>query len=54
VDLLEAKGLDWRAYMEDFPGKCATDKSVGKYYRKHNPFISEISATPPPRRYLSR
>jgi len=46
ADLLEAKGLDWKAYNEDFPGKCAPDKSIGKYYRKHNPFMSE--QLPPP------
>lgn len=40
VDLLEKKGLTWKGYMEDFPGKCNPAKSVGKYYRKHNPFMS--------------
>lgn len=29
-----------KTYQEDYPGKCNSDKSVGKYYRKHNPFIS--------------
>jgi hypothetical protein len=42
VDLLEAKGLTWRAYMEDLP---EDDKAVcispnGLYFRKHNPFVS--------------
>ena len=41
IDLLEAKDISWRAYMEDLP---EDDKSVAiydnLYYRKHNPFIS--------------
>jgi len=40
VDLLERKGLTWSAYMEDYPGNCNTSSRVGKYARKHNPFIS--------------
>ncbi|KAJ3184259.1 hypothetical protein HDU87_005106 [Geranomyces variabilis] len=41
VDLLEAKNIDWRAYMENYPGNCfASDSSDGLYRRKHNPFIS--------------
>ena len=39
VDLLEAKGLTWKVYAEDYPGKCFTG-SQGNYVRKHNPFIS--------------
>lgn len=42
VDLLEAKGVSWKAYMEDLP---ESDKAVHisknrRYFRKHNPFIS--------------
>jgi len=42
VDLLEAKGVSWKAYMEDLP---ETDKTIHiskdrLYFRKHNPFIS--------------
>ena len=42
VDLLEAKGISWKAYMEDLPEK---DKTIARsknklYFRKHNPFIS--------------
>jgi len=42
IDLLEAKGVTWRAYMEDLP---EDDKSVcisadKLYFRKHNPFVS--------------
>ena len=40
VDLLEAKNVTWKAYMEDLPAanKSVTSKSL--YFRKHNPFIS--------------
>jgi len=44
VDLLEAKGVTWRAYMDGYvplkKGKCAPDKKIGTYRRKHNPFMS--------------
>mgnify|MGYP000947856384 FL=1 len=39
ADLLEAKGLTWKVYAEDYPGNCFTGNSK-KYVRKHNPFIS--------------
>jgi hypothetical protein len=45
VDLLEAKGLSWKAYAEDYPtpgsSQCFTNESAGGlYYRKHVPFVS--------------
>jgi Phosphoesterase family len=42
VDLLEAKGVSWRAYMEDLPEKKkAIHISANRlYFRKHNPFVS--------------
>jgi phospholipase C len=47
VDLLETKGVTWKAYMENLPegAKPKTDKAVcvskdGLYFRKHNPFVS--------------
>jgi hypothetical protein len=45
VDLLEAKGLSWKAYAENYPtpgsSQCFTNESsAGLYYRKHVPFIS--------------
>jgi hypothetical protein len=42
VDLLEAKGVSWKAYMEKYPGNCfaGTSANRGLYRRKHNPFIS--------------
>ena len=39
-DLLEAKGLNWKVYLEGYPGNCFTGTSTGRYVRKHNPFIS--------------
>ena len=42
VDLLEAKGVSWRAYMEDLPeNKKTIHISEDRlYFRKHNPFVS--------------
>lgn len=40
VDLMEAKKVSWKGYMENYPGSCNTAASSGLYYRKHNPFIS--------------
>jgi len=39
VDLLEAKGVSWKAYMEGLPEDKTTNHE-DKYFRKHNPFIS--------------
>lgn len=39
VDLLEAANVTWKAYMEDLPADKTTCVS-GKYFRKHNPFVS--------------
>jgi acid phosphatase len=42
VDLLESKGLDWKAYMENLPedDKAVCTSADGLYFRKHNPFVS--------------
>ena len=42
VDLLEAKGVTWKAYMEDLPAdsKAICKSKNNLYFRKHNPFIS--------------
>ncbi|KAI7854786.1 phosphoesterase family-domain-containing protein [Circinella umbellata] len=40
VDLLEAKGISWKSYQEEYPGGCNTKASINTYRRKHNPFIS--------------
>ncbi|KAG0310462.1 hypothetical protein BGZ99_000371 [Dissophora globulifera] len=41
VDLLEKKGLTWKAYQEDLPTPCFKDfvSNDGLYFRKHNPFV---------------
>lgn len=43
VDLLEAKGLTWKVYAEDYPGLCFTGTRSASYVRKHNPFISYLN-----------
>lgn len=43
VDLLEAKGLTWKVYAEDYPGNCFTGATSQGYVRKHNPFISYLN-----------
>ncbi|KAI8869129.1 hypothetical protein GQ42DRAFT_32044 [Ramicandelaber brevisporus] len=43
VDLLEAKGVWWKAYQESYPGGCSKVSSSGTYRRKHNPFISYVN-----------
>jgi len=49
VDLLEAKGISWKAYQESFPAPCYSS-TLGSYYRKHNPFISFASVRLNPQR----
>jgi hypothetical protein len=39
-DLLEAKGMNWKVYVEDYPGDCFLKKDAGDYVRKHVPFLS--------------
>jgi acid phosphatase len=39
VDLMDGK-VSWKAYEENYPGNCYSSYTNGKYYRKHNPFIS--------------
>ncbi|KAF9301339.1 hypothetical protein BG003_002855, partial [Podila horticola] len=49
IDLLEPKGISWKAYQEDYPGDCYLGDSSNKLYRrKHNPFISftDIATNP--------
>jgi len=44
ADLFENAGLSWKSYQEDYvplaQGNCQTTSHSGKYYRKHNPFMS--------------
>jgi hypothetical protein len=49
VDLLEAKGVSWKVYLEGFPGNCFTG-STGTYVRKHNPFMSFVNIQSNPER----
>ena len=39
-DLLEAKGLGWKVYAEDYPGGCFLGAKADGYVRKHVPFLS--------------
>ncbi len=50
ADLLEAKGLTWKVYAEDYPGNCFTGRTNNGYARKHNPFISYLSVQKDPNR----
>jgi len=50
VDLLEAKGLDWKIYAEDYPGNCFLGATAGNYVRRHNPIISFKSTQTNPAR----
>ncbi|MCB0393755.1 MAG: hypothetical protein KDD25_04315 [Bdellovibrionales bacterium] len=43
ADLLEENGMTWKSYAEDYPGDCFNGTKSGKYYRKHNPFISYLN-----------
>ncbi|GAB5588909.1 hypothetical protein Unana1_03809 [Umbelopsis nana] len=51
VDILEPKGISWKAYAEDYVpgtnGTCntASEQSGNLYRRKHNPFMSFSSIT---------
>ncbi|TAL48258.1 hypothetical protein EPN87_00925, partial [archaeon] len=38
VDRLEAKGITWKAYMEDMPSNCYTNDTAD-YTARHNPFV---------------
>lgn len=45
VDLLEARGLTWATYQENYPGNCNPFHGTkdNLYKRKHNPFMSFAS-----------
>lgn len=43
ADLLEARGLTWKVYAENYPGNCFLGKRNKTYARKHNPFISYVN-----------
>jgi phospholipase C len=50
ADLLEQRGLTWKVYVEDYPGRCFSGKSSGTYERKHNPFMSYLNIQTNPTR----
>jgi len=55
VDRLEAKGLSWKAYAEDYPGRCFLGNEAGEghltprakptpiYAKKHVPLLAFVS-----------
>jgi len=45
VDQLAARGIGWRAYMEDMPAPCFGGASSGGYVKKHDPFMYFTSIT---------
>ncbi len=47
-NLLEEKGLSWKAYAEDYPGNCFLGAARGRYVRKHVPFLSFTSVQSDP------
>jgi hypothetical protein len=49
-DLLEAKGLEWKVYAEGYPGHCELEQRIGRYARKHEPFISFVNVQRDPAR----
>ena len=50
ADLLEARGISWKVYAEDYPGNCYKGSSKSGYARKHNPFISYLNIQNSPSR----
>ncbi len=48
VDQLEAKGISWKAYLEDEPRGCFRGAAAAGYAKKHNPFIyyDDIALSP--------
>lgn len=49
-DLLEAKGLHWKVYAENYPGNCFLGVKADGYVRKHVPFLSFKDVQTNPRR----
>ncbi len=50
ADLLEAKGLTWKSYAEDYPGHCFLGDRERTYARKHVPLLSFTSIQHDPKR----
>ena len=49
-DLLERRGLRWKVYAEDYPGDCFLGMEIGRYVRRHQPFISFLNVQKVPAR----
>jgi hypothetical protein len=39
ISRLEEAGISWKAYVEGLPSPCSRDALVGRYAKKHNPFM---------------
>jgi hypothetical protein len=39
VDQLEKAGISWKAYIESLPEPCSRAKELGRYAKRHNPFM---------------
>jgi hypothetical protein len=52
ADLLEAKGLSWKSYAENYPGNCYLGSTAdgALYVRKHTPLLSFQSIQNDPKR----
>ena len=37
---LTKAGVSWKSYAEGYPGGCDLSKQIGRYVRKHEPFLS--------------
>jgi hypothetical protein len=49
-DLLEAKGLAWKVYVESYPGDCFLGARFDNYVQKHVPFLSFRNVSTDPAR----
>jgi acid phosphatase len=47
-DRLDAAGISWKVYAEDYPGNCFTGATSGEYAAKHNPaiYFASINGNP--------
>jgi phosphatidylinositol-3-phosphatase len=50
VDQLVGAHLSWRAYMEGLPSPCSQVAHLGRYAKKHNPFVYYDDVASNPRR----
>lgn len=49
-DLLDARGLSWKVYAENYPGGCFLGATFGPYARKHVPFLDFANVQSDPER----